>query len=117
MKVKEYLEKMSKDIVHVTFIKARARKDAHTPFYHAEYQTTPLFSVFELKELNESSHINDYIILNDQQACITWLSGADWNNEIKNGRAKCLLVVSPQDAKLLAVQEHTEKYIEKQLNI
>ena len=114
MKVKEYLKKMSKDIVHVTFIKARARKDANTPFYHAEYQTTPLFSVFELKEM---TYYDDYIILNDQQACITWLSGADWNNEIKHGRAKCLLVVSPQEAKLLAVQEHTEKYIEKKLNI
>ena len=40
MTVREYLKNCNK-YADVTFIKARARKDVHTPGYHAEYQTTP----------------------------------------------------------------------------
>ena len=40
MKVKDYLSRLNAT-QGVTFIKARARKDAATPYYHAEYQTTP----------------------------------------------------------------------------
>ena len=42
MRVKEYLSKIPNN-TSVTFIKARARKDASTPYYHAEYQTTPIY--------------------------------------------------------------------------
>ena len=103
--------------MNVTFIKARVRKDANTPFYHEEYQTTPLWTVKDW----EQSKINDCIILNDNQPPITWLSGADWNVDIKRSRAKCLLVISPDDFALLYGSEEQrqsmEKYIEKKLSV
>lgn len=97
MTVKEYLSRLTKDI-YVTFIKARARKDASTPFYHAEYQETP-FSY--ASDWLKTSDIGTYIILNDKQMPITWLSGANWEVQIKKGYAKCLLVISPKDFEML----------------
>ena len=41
MLVKEFLSNKP-DYKNVTFIKARARKDANTPFYHPENQETPI---------------------------------------------------------------------------
>ena len=62
MTVREYLKDCNK-YADVTFIKARARKDAHTPGYHAEYQTTPIRTLVEWEE----SNLMDYYILNDKQ--------------------------------------------------
>lgn len=111
MTVAEYVKKTS--VPHMTFIKVRARKDAHTPFYHPEYQTTPLYHTFEVEE---ESILSDYIIMNDRQASITYLSGADWNGWIKKGMARCLLVISPEDFKLLRFDEGTIRYIDERLN-
>lgn len=58
MKVKEYLEQHK--VEKITLIKARARKDANTPFYHQEYQTTPIFYKDELERMES---LMDYIIL------------------------------------------------------
>lgn len=117
MKVMEYLEKLDRHC-NVTFIKARARKDANTPFYHTEYQTTILDEAENWLEANYSP-ILDSIILNDRQPSITWLSGADWNTLIKAGIAKCLLVVSPKDYEMLIPgkeqRERLELYIERQM--
>jgi hypothetical protein len=115
MKVADYLAKMTEP--HVTFIKARAREDAHTPFYHAEYQTTPLYRTWEAER---DGVLSDYIILNDKLGSIDWLSGADWNNWIRTGMARCLLVISPEDMKLLYCEEQSksmEKFIEERLDL
>lgn len=105
--------------MEVTFLKARAREDAHSPFYHPEYQTTPLRCNWEW--LQGSSPVLDSIILNDNQPSISWLSGADWNVDIKIGRAKCLLVISEDDMEKLTPnkeqREHMEKYIEGKLSL
>lgn len=98
MTVKEYINKMDGGVCHLTFIKARARKDAHTPFYHPEYQTTPLFST---DEVTKKEILSEYIVLNDRMQSITWLCGADWNNWIDKGFARCLLVISLEDFNLL----------------
>ena len=83
--------------VDVTFSKARARKDEHTPGYHAEYQTTPIKSIAEW----EKSNLMDYYILNDKQCPIDWLSGAPWKVAFDNGRLISLLVISKDDLKMI----------------
>ena len=88
MTVREYLKDCNK-YADVTFIKARARKDAHTPGYHAEYQTTPIRTLVDW----EKSNLMDYYILNDRQCPIDWLSGAPWKVAFDNGRLISLLVI------------------------
>lgn len=106
MKVKEYLQKFDKD-QHVTFIKARARKDANTPYYHAEYQTTPAYTISDWKE----SNIMDYYILNDKQSPIDWLSGAPMSNLVKRGDLLSLLVITKEDLELLYSPNQAEDMI------
>lgn len=111
MLVKEFL----KDITgEVTFIKARARKDANTPFYHAEYQTTPIRRVEDWTD-----KILDYIILNNAQTPIDWLSGAPWKMAFDRGDLMSLLVISPEDFELLYPSKEQRdsmiKYIDKEI--
>ena len=117
MTVETYLKKIDPRY-EVTFIKARARADAHSPFYHAEYQTTPLYYVNEWLGFN-NERILKSVVLNDKQMPIDWLSGACWGNMVKIGRAKCLLIVSEEDFKLLYKSEEQrvgmEKFIEERL--
>lgn len=118
MRVRKYLEKLE-PLTDVTFIKARARKDAHTPFYHCEYQETPIYMAKDWLK-NNQTELLDSIILNDKQMPIQWLSGADWTSAISNGRLKCLLVISEEDCVLLfskAQQESLEEYIEDRIKI
>lgn len=113
MTVLEYL--MKTKVHEITFIKARARKDAASPFYHPEYQTTPMYSRGEALNMKK---LSDYIVLNDRQESITWLSGADWNIHIRKGIARCLLVISPEDFKTLydeSQMKHMIAYIDKKL--
>lgn len=112
MLVREFL----KDITgEVTFIKARARKDGNTPFYHAEYQTTPIFLVEELK----GSKLLDYVILNDSQPPIDWLSGAKWKLRHDRGLLASLLVISPEDLAILYPsnerRNHTVEFIDRKI--
>lgn len=96
MLVKEYLE--SKDYKgKITFIKARARKDNNTPYYHQEYQTTPMYNVDELGD----SRLLEYIVLNDQQAPIDWISNQGWTNWFNKGMLKSMLIISKEDLELL----------------
>ena len=95
MLVKEFLSNKP-DYKNVTFIKARARKDANTPFYHPEYQETPIRPACEWK-----GDICDYIMLNDAQAPIDWLSGCNWKKAFDRGELISLLVISAEDFELL----------------
>ena len=95
MLVKEFLSNKP-DYKNVAFIKARARKDENTPFYHPEYQETPIRMVYEWK-----GGILDYIILNDAQTPIDWLSGSNWKNAFDRGELISLLVISAEDFELL----------------
>lgn len=115
MRVKEYLElaQVSK-FTSVTFIKARARKNAHAPGYHSEYQTTPIFTVEQWAD----SKLMDYIVLNDKQPPIEWLSGKGWANWFKSGHLLSLLVISEDDLKQLYPGDQAdslEKYIGDEL--
>lgn len=124
MKVKEYLERLAKSgrYSEVTFIKARAREDNGAPFYHAEYQTTPIWNVDEwLSPRYNNGRLLDSVVLNDKQMPIDWLSGSNWSDLVKCGRLRCLLVVSQEDFALLykskEQRESMEAYIEKKLAI
>jgi hypothetical protein len=98
MLVREFIETYC-NATRITFLKARARKDANTPFYHAEYQETPLYL------LNDDNGLMDYIVLNDSQPPIDWLSGASWQNNFKNRSLESLLVISEEDFKTLYPNE------------
>lgn len=117
MKVKDYLKRIDWDH-DVTFIKARAREDAHSPFYHAEYQTTPIRPA---REWYQNDRLMESVVLNDRQMPIDWLSGAPWGNMVNCGSLKCLLIVSQEDFRLLynrkEDRESMERYIDKRLNI
>lgn len=118
MKVREYLEKLNGHD-QVTFIKARARKDAHTPFYHAEYQTTPINMASDWLNPNNDRLLNS-VVLNDRQHPIDWLSGANWGNAFKGGWLKCLLIISKDDFELLipeSQRESMEKHIESKMEV
>lgn len=116
MRVREYLEKV--ESTQFTFIKVRARKDANTPYYHQEYQTTPIFSRWEW-EL-ENSNLLDCIIVNHKQCPIDWLCGASWRNQFKKGWLESLLIISDDDFKLLYPSEEQRasmvKYIDNEIN-
>lgn len=107
MTVREYLKGCNK-YADVTFIKARARKDANTPGYHAEYQTTPIRTLAEW----EKSNLMDYYILNDKQCPIDWLSGASWKVAFDNGRLISLLVISKEDLEMLFSKEQASRMTE-----
>lgn len=107
MTVREYLKDCNK-YADVTFIKARAREDAHTPGYHAEYQTTPIRTLVEW----EKSNLMDYYILNDKQCPIDWLSGTSWKFAFDNGRLISLLVISKEDLETLYSKEQAASMIE-----
>ena len=119
MKVRQYLEKMDK-VQQVTFIKARARKDAHTPYYHPEYQTTPINTVSEWMG-NNNTRLLGSIILNDKQPPIDWLCGAQMGNAVHGGWLKCLLVISEEDFALLygneAQRGSMERFIDEHLEV
>ena len=115
MKVKEYFQlTKTPSFTNVTFIKARTRKDAHTPSFHAEYQTTPIYTLDELKD----NKIMDYIVLNDKQNPIVWLSGAPWNTKFKQGHLLSMLVISKEDLTVLYSENQAqslERYIDDKL--
>lgn len=96
MLVKEYLNTLDA-YQDVTFIKAVAQKDEHSPFYSEVYHTTPIRQAHEWK----NSSIADYYILNDKQCPIDWLSGAKWGNRFKKGWLKSLLIISKEDIEKL----------------
>ena len=108
MTVKTYLEMLNKPM-DITFIKARARKDANTPRYHTEYQTTPLLSRIECKK---EAILADYIILSDKQRPIDWLCAAPWDRPW----VLCLLVISPDDLALLYPNEEQRNGIIKDVD-
>ena len=100
MKVKVLFERLRKT-ESVRFIKAIARKDAYTPFYHAEYQTTPTRTVEDWS----NSSLMEYIILNDNQPQIEWLSGA-YDRSIKN-----MLIISEDDLAMIYKNEQQRNSI------
>ena len=115
MTVKEYFKNHLKDNDSVTFIIAKAEKDAMSPFYHPTYATTPINYVWQWIK---NDKIMDYIILNDKQSPIDWLSGAKWNNQFNRGYLTCMLIISREELHTLYSKEQAdsmEKFIENEI--
>ena len=115
MTVKEYFENHLKENDKVTFIVAKAEKDKTTPFYSPVYTTTPIRCVWEWLEVD---NVMNYIILNDKQPPIDWLSGAKWNNDFKRGNLTCMLVISRDELYTLYSKEQAnsmEKFIDNEI--
>lgn len=115
MTVREYLTHL-KSYDDVTFIVTKAVRDENTPFYHPEYRDTPIRMRWEWEMYDGA--ILDAIILNDRQPTITWLSGVDWSNAIKENRLKCLLVIAEEDLIKLYNEKQAKElteYIERNL--
>lgn len=114
MTVKEYFNRYLKDNNSVTFIVAKAKKDDATPFYHPVYSTTPILCVWEWMETD----IVDYIVLNNNQAPIDWLSGAMWIHQFNCGHLTSMLIISKEELHKLYSKEQAdsmEKYIENEI--
>lgn len=115
MKVKDYFKRMQPQD-DVTFVKARARKNAPSPGYHAEYQTTPMFTIREITTgsgFDRFDKLLNSIVLNDKQMPIDWLSGAPWGIRVTKGYLKCLLIISQEDFELLYPDKDQRKSMEK----
>lgn len=109
MLFKDYAKRYLHMSDEVTFLVVRAVKDDHTPFYHAEYWTTPIYSVREWLDNEAASNRH---ILNDHQAPIDWLSGSNWNSAFKTGRLHSLLVTSDEDITKLYSEKQAGSLIE-----
>lgn len=107
MLVKEYLGNFNEN-QQVTFIKAVARIDENAPFYHEEYQTTPIRCIYEFQK----SPVMNYYVLNHKQPPIEWLSGAGWQNRFVRGDFLSLLVISKEDIELLYNPKQAAEIIE-----
>lgn len=103
MKVKEYFKKYNVN-GDVTFIIAKAEKDSNTPFYHSVYETTPMQHVSRWCE----SDVAEYIVLNDHQTPIDWLSGAKWKTQYDSGWLKCMLVIAKDDLVTMYSEKQAE---------
>lgn len=116
MRVRDYLHSIGNN-TEVTFIKVKARKDARTPFYHPEYQTTPIYTTWEWLD-GENERLLNSVVLNDNQPPLEWKDGG-WKNWFDKGFLKCLLIVSESDFELLypdrEQREHSERFIEEKI--
>lgn len=109
MKVKEYLQLIGKtenSSDSLTFVISRAVKDDNTPYYHEEYRTTPIRSIWEWCE----SDIMNYIVLNPTQPPIDWLT-TGWNNRYKRGDLMSMLVIPKEDLYLIYPQKQADELI------
>jgi hypothetical protein len=114
MKVKEYLKKYNVT-GDVTFIIAKAEKDENTPFYHSAYVTTPITHATWLED--KCPRMLDYVVLNDHQPPIDWLSGSNWNMPYSKGWLRCMLVTTEEELKKMYSEEQAksiERFCETQ---
>lgn len=103
MKFREWLEMQGKND-RVTIIIAKAVKDEHTPFYHNEYSTTPIWSVWEWLR---GTSADKYFVTNANHPPID-VTG-NWQNEYKSGFLKCCIVTTEADHKALYRSEEQEQ--------
>lgn len=99
MKLREWLEKQGEND-RVTIIIAKAVKDEHTPFYHNEYSTTPIWSVWEWLR---GTSADKYFVTNANHPPIDVIGF--WQAEYKRGDLKCCMVTTEADIKTLYPNE------------
>lgn len=91
MKVKEWLHTKDKN-TNVTFIIAKAVKDETSPFYHTEYRTTPIRSVWEWLE---GETAENYIVIKADHPPID--ATGSWNDWYLKSHLLCAMIATEQD--------------------
>lgn len=92
MTVREYLAKIGTGH-NVTFIVQKAVKDEHSPFYHDEYKTTPIYSPQEL--LRGYCFVDTNIVINADHPPVD-VTGT-WSNMYKRGHLRCAMITTEAD--------------------
>ena len=91
MLLKEWLQTKGKN-ENATFIVEKAVKDEHTPFYHSEYRTTPIHSVWEWLEGETSGK---FIVVKADHPPID--TTGNWLQWYKAGELHCAMVTSEEN--------------------
>lgn len=90
MKAKEYLESIGEG--QVTFVITKSVKDKNSPFYHYEYETTPIYSRWEVLR---DKWIDKYIVINANHPPID-ITG-HWVRAYNKGHLKCAMLTTEND--------------------
>lgn len=91
MKLREFLQENGRNIQY-TLVIQKTVKDEHSPFYHDEYKTTPIYSTWEWLQ---SSCIDKYIVINRDHPPID-VTGC-WLNWYNKGNLGCCVVTTEED--------------------
>lgn len=90
MTVREYLERLDKN-GKVTFIIAHSVKESAGRFYHYEYKTTPIHSVYQII----GEWVDEYLVINDDNPPIDFDGG--WVKLYNSGYLKCAIITTKDD--------------------
>ena len=105
MKVKEWLESKGKN-EQATFIIAKAVKDDSSSFYHKEYNTTPIYAVWEWLK---GDIVEKYIVINADHSPIDITNG--WVNWYKKGLLHCAILTTEEDLYTEMSNEQADRMI------
>lgn len=105
MRLNKYLNGLNEND-RVTFIIAKAVKDEHTPFYHTEYETTPVRVAREWKEWELGQN---YIIANENHPPVD-ITGT-WVNWYNRGDLKCSVLISEETLRTMYSENQAEDMI------
>lgn len=121
MTVHEYLQLVGikEDSYELLAFQIAENKMDKNNFPYWVYHSSPCRNVREWYGLDYTdpkkrvrAKIFDYIVLNPQTYDISWLSGASWNNWIKHGHMKMMLVVSKEEL----LKQYSERQAEELVN-
>jgi hypothetical protein len=91
MTVRDYLNKHQNE-ASITFISLKAKKDDHSPFYHAEYRTTPISSAYDWAQNNK---VCEKLVINADHPPID-VTGI-WVSHYKAGRLLCAMITTEEE--------------------
>lgn len=90
MKAKEFIQQLP--IGDVTFVIKKAVKDANSPFYHDEYETTSMCKTWEF---TRETWLDRYIVVNPDHPPVD-VTG-HWVNAWKRGFLRCMMITTEED--------------------
>lgn len=106
MTVREYLKRFANE-GSITFIKQITVKDEHTPFYHSEYQTSPINSA---REWSQYEKVCDCLVINADHPPID-VTGM-WGNWYKKGHLLCAMITTEAELIKLYGEEQGRRMVD-----
>lgn len=91
MTVREYLKKHQNE-ASITFIRQKAVKDEHSPFYHSEYSTAPIYSAYEWAQHEK---VCENLVINADHPPID--ANGMWGNWYKQGNLLCAMITTEEE--------------------